>query len=119
MDKHLEVGQCWYFDDKKEAYLYILKIEELVPNVIFCHVAIEGLHINGPDGRILHTAGHLPFEYESVQKSVTEMRSANEPLPDFQDGYQQWKAAFDQQKAGVYNISVSESLELIEKMFNT
>ena len=46
------------------------------------------------------------------------MRNENDQLPDFEEGYQQWRTEFDKGKAGVYNIPVAESIELIKEVFN-
>lgn len=118
MPQELKVGQSWYFDAAQEAFLYVLRIEELVPNVKFCHIAIEATQIKGPDGKMINKIGHLPFEYQSVVNSVTIMRNENDQLPDFEEGYQQWRTEFDKGKAGVYNIPVAESIELIKEVFN-
>jgi hypothetical protein len=118
MQKELVVGQSWYFDEQQEVFLYILRTEELVPNVKFCHIAIEGTEIKGPDGKMITTIGHLPFEYQAVLDAVTVLRNANDVLPDFEDGYQQWRSEFDKGKAGVYNIPVAKSIELIKEVFN-
>jgi hypothetical protein len=118
MQKELVVGQSWYFDEQQEAFLYILRIEELVPNLKFCHISIQETEIKGPDGKTIDKVGHLPFEYQAVLDSVTVLRNSNDVFPDFEEGYQQWRSEFDKGKAGVYNIPVAKSIELIKEVFN-
>jgi hypothetical protein len=40
-------------------------------------------------------------------------------LPDFLEGYMQWRDAFDRGKAGVFQISVAEAIDRLENSLNT
>lgn len=47
------------------------------------HIAIDGI------------GTHFPVEKEVILREVTELISENNPLPDFEEGYKQWREAFD------------------------
>ena len=117
MTKDIIVGQTWFFDEQKESYLHILLIEEPVPDTIICHIAIENIHINGPNNKPITSVGHLPFRLDAVQNSLTALKAEEEPLPDFREGYNQWKDAFEAGKAGFFTVSVAESIIYLEQAF--
>jgi hypothetical protein len=78
---------------------------------------------DSPDGRIIHisildtghciarSVSHLPIAEKALRDSVTNLVSVDEPYLGFQEGYDQWKEAFDQGVAGVFTISVDDVLE--------
>jgi len=53
--------------------------------------------------------GHLPLSKTAVLKSVTTLVSSDEKLPDFREGYNNWKEVFDSKKEGVFSIIVSDT----------
>jgi hypothetical protein len=36
------------------------------------------------------------------------------PIPEFSDGYQQWRTGFDQNKAGVWTVPIAEAVAAME-----
>jgi hypothetical protein len=41
-----------------------------------------------------------------------------ESLPDFEEGYNQWKEAFDQGQAGWFTTSISDVVQFMEDALN-
>jgi hypothetical protein len=83
------------------------------------HISIEDVKIPSPNapGGYTHRAGHLPLAQRAVEASVGELLSDNMPLPEFMDGYQTWREAFDNGKAGVFTVPAHEILGgIIEAM---
>jgi hypothetical protein len=49
---------------------------------------------------------------------VRKLESTLAALPAFEDGYHEWRSAFDQGKAGVWTSEVSEAIAGMESALN-
>ena len=54
---------------------------------------------------------HLPFAESAIERSVTALERESGPVPDFADGYREWRQAFDEGKGGVFAITVAEAFD--------
>jgi hypothetical protein len=86
----------------------------------FIHVSLDGLRIKSPHSPkgFSETIAHMPFAESAIEKSVTTVAAANVPLPAYEEGYQEWRRAFDSGKGGVFSISVAEGVGFIETVLN-
>jgi hypothetical protein len=48
-----------------------------------------------------------------VESSVTELVAESVPLPDYSEGYEIWREAFDKNDAGVFSLAVAECVGVI------
>jgi hypothetical protein len=114
--KHtFEVGQVWSYDTRKgedNSTLQIIKVDNFEGKEPFIHIAIEGLDITIQNKKLTHVE-HLPLAMKSVQESVTNLLKENTVISTL-EGYNQWKAAFEAQNAGVFTITVKEVVDFIE-----
>jgi hypothetical protein len=116
-------GQVWTYKTRKgeeESYFTILKIEEYSKVGLVIHIAIDNVKIKASkDGEdYLYSISHSPFSIEALKGSVSNLKYNHVELPDYIEGYQEWKDAFDKGKAGVYAVTVAECVELIEQTIN-
>jgi hypothetical protein len=95
----------------------ILRIDSAPPTGYIVHVALDGLAIRSPQNRdgVAKTISHLPFSEAAIDGSLTELDREG-PVPDFREGYQTWRDAFDQHKAGVWTVSVAEVVTAMESI---
>lgn len=70
-----------------------------------------------PDG-ISDKINHSPFSEKAVAQSAVKMLNDKAELPDFEAGYRLWREAFDQKRAGFYEVSIAEAVEATEQAFN-
>ena len=118
-----KVGQMWSYKtrpNEKDSYFIIVKIDAdpKLGNII--HIALRNLKMKNPrssDG-FSDKANHLPFSEKSINESAVKILKEKVDLPDFEEGYQMWKEAFDQKRAGVYSITVAEAVDIMEKSLN-
>lgn len=117
-DDKFKAGQVWSYQTRsseEKSTIRILKVENYEEAGTVIHIALDNLHIKDSEGKEHNYISHLPFSKEALSKSVLTMIKENEPLPDFQDGYETWKSAFDAGKAGIWSLTVSEALKYMEE----
>jgi hypothetical protein len=117
------VGEKWHYSTRpgeEDSSLTILKVE-LSPKLgVIVHVSLDGLLIKSarsPNG-FSEAISHIPFAERAIEGSVTILAAKNVPLPAFQDGYAEWRRAFDAGKGGIFTILVADSVDFIEKRLN-
>ncbi|WP_395047647.1 hypothetical protein [Flavobacterium sp.] len=119
-DDKFKAGQIWNYQNRtgeENSKITILKVEKYYGKEIVIHIYINGLKIKNelrPNG-VSDDIGHLPISKESLNKSVTKLISENNKLPDFKEGYENWKEAFDNKKGGIFTITVSEAVKFVEE----
>ena len=118
----LQVGQVWTYKTRKgeeNSLVTILRLEKNINIGGIVHVSLNGLKIANPaapDG-LTKEASHLPFAEEAIKKSVVALQLSVEVGSAYMEGYEMWRSAFEQGKAGVFTISLIEGVEFLEGMF--
>jgi hypothetical protein len=119
-----EPGQVWTYHTRageEASRLTVVKIEPHEKLGTIVHIRVDGVaqknpHAPGGVSQVIH---HMPFAAEAVRKSVIALEASAVPVPtSFEEGYGLWKEAFDQGKAGVFSISVAESIAFCEQALN-
>ena len=119
-DNKFKAGQIWNYQNRtgeENSKITILKVEKYYGKEIVIHIYVNGLKIKNelkPNG-VSDDIGHLPMSKESLNKSVTKLISENNNLPDFKEGYENWKEAFENKKGGIFTITVSEAVKFVEE----
>jgi len=105
-------GQVWAFTpptNQRNARLTILRVENDAKYGTIVHIAISGVFYG--DGQTqIH---HLPFAESAVARSVTTLERESGPVPDFAEGYREWRKAFDAGKGGVFTGTVAEVFDAV------
>ena len=112
-------GQVWSYQARQQdqgSDLIVVAVDQDPTLGTIVHVQVRGVSLAEPGGTARRTTniGHMPFAAEALDRSVVE-HLGDAPLPNFQEGYDLWRAAFDDGKAGVYSITVAEAVETIEQ----
>jgi hypothetical protein len=99
--------------------------------VVICRVEddakfgqIAHIHVNGlrmevphvPDGPI-EEVGHMPYAADALRGSLVAVESMGD-IPAFENGYRQWRDAFERGKAGVWTAPVAEAIAGLEAGMN-
>jgi hypothetical protein len=122
-DDKYKVGQIWEYQTRKgeeKSTLTIVGVENHKQLETIINIYVGGLNIKNPnaDSGLSDEIQHLPFSREAMDKSVTKLIGTTKKLPDYKDGYNEWRTAFDDGKAGVFSITVKESIDVMEKTLN-
>jgi hypothetical protein len=110
-------GQVWSFRapaEQSRATLTVLRIDSLPVLGRVVHVRLDSLDMS-ETGRILtgqHTVQHMPFLREAIDSSVVSKLVDSGAVPEYRDGYAQWRRA----KGGAFSVAVGSFLQqLAEK----
>jgi hypothetical protein len=105
-------GQVWALTpptNQPNARLTVLRVESGGKLGTIVHIAISGVSYGDGQTQIQH----LPFAESAVERSVTRLERESGPVPDFADGYRQWRQAFDAGKGGIFTITVAEAYDAV------
>jgi len=116
-----KVGQVWKYSNRNgedNSTLTILKIEKYDKGDTIIHIRVDGVKIYSSQSSTGYSEfiGHLPFSEKAISKSVTKLVGQINNLPDFSDGYNQWKEAWDNGKGGYWTIELKEAIDGVDKV---
>jgi hypothetical protein len=116
-------GQVWTYNTRpgEEASRIVICRVETDPKLgEIVHIHLNGVRLKNKHapGGSSDQVGHMPYAGDALRKSLTRLESTGTALPSFEDGYQEWRRAFDKGKAGVWTTSVSEAMSGMESALN-
>jgi hypothetical protein len=118
-DAKYSPGQVWNYrtrEGEELSTITVLRVESLPKIGVIVHVRVEGIRLkNCSGGPSPTTIGHAPFTRDALDRSVTKLVEQGHTLPDFEEGYNNWREAC----GGVYTIPVAEMLKADEATFNS
>ena len=111
-----KVGQVWRYNNRPgedSSTFTILKIEKYEKGDTIIHIRVDGIKLYNPNVAFGYSTfiGHLPFSEKVISNSAIKLVGQNNNLPDFSEGYNQWKEAWDNGKGGYWTIDVKEAIE--------
>lgn len=118
-----EEGQVWQYQTRpgeEGSRLYIVKIDQEPLLGAIYHLYLDGLRIRSPlrsDGVQDHLP-HLPVDQTTLDRSVTELVISLPNPPAVADGYAIWRESYEAGEAGVFNIPVSDIIQIVEDSIN-
>jgi hypothetical protein len=124
-DPKLHVGGLWEYKTRpgeETSRLFIVKIDRSAELGIIVHVAVDNLTWRDCRNKPFSQAvPHMPFARQALEASLSkQMGEVNvKDLPDYRAGYDNWKTAFSEKKAGVYVIPVRDAISVAEQTYRT
>lgn len=112
-------GQLWTFSARpteEGATLLINRIEQDPRLGPIFHISVFDVRVANPHapGGVTAALPHFPVSRETLDKSCLELRGIREPNPDYLEGYREWRGVFDAGRAGVFDIPVSEIVDIVQ-----
>ena len=120
--KPLEAGQVWTYKTRpgeEASRIIICRIEQDPRLGEIVHIQVGGVDLmtkQGPQG--VNVIGHAPYSGEALRKDLISLEAAGVALPDFEGGYADWRAAFDEGNAGVWTAPITTMIGGIERAMN-
>ncbi|RZJ90928.1 MAG: hypothetical protein EOO60_08465 [Hymenobacter sp.] len=104
-------------DFEPNARLTVLKIEhqDKVGNII--HVRVDSVKVKTSENPVKYSTviTHMPFSEAALDSSGLSIIGEAEVIPDYQEGYNEWRTSFDKDGAGVFSIPVSKAVVYMEE----
>lgn len=118
--ENFKAGQVWNYatrNGEESSTLTILKIEKYDNGDIIVHIRVDSVKIHSAQSATGYTSfiGHLPYSEKAISNSITKLAGQNENLPDFSEGYNQWKEAWVSGKGGYWTVALKQAIDSIDK----
>ncbi len=117
-------GQVWSYRTRPQdqgSELIVVAIDHDPRLGTIVHVQLQGVFLAGPGagpgaapGRTT-TIGHMPFSEAAIDRSVIALQRTA-ALPDFRDGYDKWRDAYDVGRAGIFTLAVDEAVDSVDQV---
>jgi hypothetical protein len=117
-------GQIWTYRTRpgeSASHLVILRVDAVSGKdgeVTVVHVRIEGLSLQAGKNGSSTLIPFISFSEYALKKSVLQMQEMNQNIPDFQSGYNQWKASYLAGKGSFFVITVAQAINQVEAALN-
>jgi hypothetical protein len=116
-DSKFRPEQVWAYKNRTgedKSFLTILKIESLPKVGTIIHIRVDNIRLrNCTGGPEPDNFQHMPFTRDAIERSVTKLQKESSDVPDYQAGYDEWRAAC----GGVYTVTVAEAVAVGEATF--
>ena len=120
-DEKFRVGDVWEYQTRKgeeRSRITIVRIADSPEIGAISHIGVDNVHFaNCKGGPEPDAVPHMPFLREALDASVKKKLASGQPLPSYEDGYQEWRDAYAQKHAGVYVVRVADAVSVAEKTF--
>lgn len=116
-------GQVWTYPTRpgeETSRVVVCRVEEDPKLGGIVHIAVSGLRVKNRHVRtgVTDRISHMPYGADALRACVTVLEVSNAPLPPFEEGYRQWRAAFDAGQAGVWGLAVADAITAMETAMN-
>jgi hypothetical protein len=116
-------GQVWSYKTRpgeENSTLLINKVEADPRLGAIFHVSVSGVSVKNsraPSG-VTSTLPHFPVSKQTLEQSCVKLIGKGPSNTEYREGYAEWRTAFDQGKAGIFSISISEIINGVETAIN-
>jgi hypothetical protein len=120
-DSQYKVGQVWRYwtrPNEKGSTFVVLKAEKHPTLHTIIHIAITGVKIKTPDGKIIERVPHMPMTETGIESSGSRLVAESVALPAYEPAYSRWKQAFDAGNGFVYADSIAGALDELDATLN-
>jgi hypothetical protein len=107
----MKVGDKYSFkiDGIHPDPFFIVCNTEVLKGIDVVNIYIDGLNFQNPNSptNVIRTISHAPAEKRLLEESDITLLECNVPLPNYNEGYNVWKEAYDNGNAGYFKSSPS------------
>lgn len=116
-------GQLWSYKARpgeQNSTLLINKVESDPKLGAIYHISVLGVSVKNPrvPSGVTHELPHFPVSKQTLEASCVKLVGQSKSNSSYLDGYAEWKRAFDQGRAGIFTIPVSDIIGIVEATIN-
>jgi hypothetical protein len=115
-DSKFKVGQRWSYwarPGEEQSTFTIVKIESHPQVGVIVHVGLDNLQLK-QGSKTTGLIPHLAFSREAIERSAAKLVDEEAPLPNFKQGYADWRKAVDEGQIAVRTAPIAETLNSME-----
>jgi hypothetical protein len=120
-DPKFHVGDVWEYKTRsgeENSRLTVVKIDTSPELGIIVHIAVDNLTWKDCQNKPLpQSVPHMPFARKALEVSLSKQTGAVQSLPDYRNGYEEWKAAYSKKRAGIYMVEVRDAVSIAESTY--
>lgn len=114
-----QVGQVWNYKTRTSepnSTFTVVRVEDSGIGVIV-HIYIDNVNVrtNPENEELTSVISHSPFSEAALDSSVIELKTSVSQLPEYKEGYEEWKNLFLQGNASVFTIPIKQSIKYMEQ----
>jgi hypothetical protein len=117
--RDFRAGQLWSYHARPgdDASLILINLVESVPKLgAVYHISVLRVHLPSweDNSRTEIDLPHFPVLREALEQSVIAHVGDRTPHDGYRDGYNTWRAAFDDGRAGAFSVPIAEVVSIVE-----
>lgn len=119
--RQLATGQLWRYHTRpgeESSRLIINRIDLTAEHGPIYHISVLGLQIH-QGNNMLTEINHAPISQEPLLQSLIELVDDQVVYPEYEEGYNKWQEAYEEENAGIFTLDVAALVEMIELTVNT
>jgi hypothetical protein len=117
-DPKFHVGDIWEYKTRtgeENSRLTVVKVDSSPELGTIVHIAVNNLTWKDCQNKPFpQSVPHMPFARKVLEASLSKKAGVEQSLPDYRNGYEEWKAAYSQKRAGIYIIEVRDAVSVAE-----
>ena len=97
--------------------LTVVKVEHQDSTGNIIHVRVDSVKVKTSENpaKYSEVITHMPFAEAALDSSGLRKIGETKVIPDYQEGYNEWRASFEKGGAGVFSIPVGKAVEYMEE----
>jgi hypothetical protein len=115
--------QVWSYKTRRAeegSTILINKVENHPKLGQIFHISVAGVRVKNRHAAsgMSNELPHFPVSKQTLEASCTNLVGKSAPNPGYIEGYNEWKRAFVQGRAGIFTITVAEIVQIVEDTVN-
>ena len=116
-------GQIWSYRTRLEepASTLLINKVEVVPKLgEVYHISVRSVQVRNQhaSGGVSTELPHIPVSRKTLELSVIAPVGESTANPDYVEGYETWRKAYEEGSAGTFTVSVAEIVGFAESTLN-
>jgi hypothetical protein len=120
-DAKFRAGDVWEYQTRKgeeHSRITILRVDDSPELGTIVHIGVDKIHFaNCHGGPEPDSVPHMPFARKALDGSIAKKVASGQPLPNYEEGYREWREAYEQKHAGIYVVGVADAVSVAEETF--